>query len=98
MKYVPDLPAPVRDVMRKMMARDPEDRYASYDELVFDLRALLEGKPVKASEFDDESMLSGNGAPQAVAASTADRVVWATLAGGTVVGSVGVLLYLLSTV
>jgi serine/threonine protein kinase len=97
LKYVPELPVPVRDVMRKMMARDPDDRYASYDELISDLWALQQGKPVKAAEFDNESMLSGNGAPQEVSPSTADRVVWAALAGGTLVASVTVLLYLLST-
>jgi serine/threonine protein kinase len=97
LKYVPELPAPIRDVMRKMMARDPDDRYATYDELISDLQALLEGKPVKAAEFDDESMLSSNGSAQAAVAPGAGRVVWAALAGATLVGSVGVLLYLLST-
>ncbi len=60
-KYVPDLPHEVADVMRKMMARDPEDRYQSYEELIADLKALLAGAPVKAEKFDEESMLARNG-------------------------------------
>jgi len=61
LKYVPALPREVCDVMRKMMAGAPQDRYASYDELIADLKALLAGQPVAASQFRDESMLSANG-------------------------------------
>jgi serine/threonine protein kinase len=60
-KYAPDLPHEVADVMRKMMARDPEDRYQSYAELIADLKALLEGGEVKADAFDEVSMLAANG-------------------------------------
>ena len=60
-KYAPELPHEVADVMRKMMARDPEDRYQSYEDLIADLKALLEGAPVKAEQFDEESMLARNG-------------------------------------
>jgi len=60
-KYVPDLPPEVGDVMRKMMARDPDDRYQSYEELIADLEALLAGKHVRAEAFDQESLLARNG-------------------------------------
>ncbi len=60
-KYVPDLPQEVCDVMRKTMAQDPDDRYASYEALLADLRALLAGEPVSASDFDKESLLGSNG-------------------------------------
>ncbi len=60
-KYVPKLPTPVCDVMRKMMAARPSDRYGSYDELLADLRALQKGKRVAARGFHDESLLGANG-------------------------------------
>jgi len=60
-KYAPDLPHEVADVMRKMMARDADDRYQSYDDLIADLKALLAGARVKALEFHEESMLASNG-------------------------------------
>jgi len=61
-RYVPDLPQEVCDVMRKMMAQYPDDRYQSYDELLHDLQALRAGKPVAAREFDKDSLLGRNGA------------------------------------
>jgi serine/threonine protein kinase len=60
-RYVPDLAQEVCDVMRKMMAQEPADRYQSYGELLSDLRALLAGQPVVAREFDKESLISQNG-------------------------------------
>ena len=60
-KYVPNLPTPVCDVMRKMMAARPSDRYATYEDLLADLRALQKGKPVAARGFHDESLLGANG-------------------------------------
>ncbi|MFO7957587.1 MAG: serine/threonine-protein kinase [Candidatus Brocadiia bacterium] len=61
-RYVPDLPAEVCDVMRKMMAQDPDDRYQSYEELLGDLEALRAGEPVAARAFDKDSLLGRNGA------------------------------------
>ncbi len=69
-KYVPDLPREVCDVMRKMMAQEPEDRYQSYEALLDDLRALLAGEPVSASDFDKESLIGHNGASPVKAAVT----------------------------
>ena len=60
-RYAPDLPHEVADVMRKMMARDPNDRYQTYGELIADLEALLSGGEVKAEQFSEDSMLARNG-------------------------------------
>jgi len=56
--HVPDLPDDLCDVIRKMMAKNPNDRYQSYEELRQDLRNLLEGKPVSAAGFRDQSMVT----------------------------------------
>ncbi len=56
--HVPELPDDLCDVIRKMMAKAPGDRYQSYDELRQDLSNLLEGKPVIASGFRDQSMVT----------------------------------------
>ena len=91
-KYAPDLPKQVCDVMRKMMARDPDDRYQSYDGLIVDLRALLAGESVAAQEFEDESMLGSNGVANGHAHRSA-RLVWVAVGLPLVLG-VGGLLYL----
>jgi serine/threonine-protein kinase len=65
--HVPDLPDELCDVIRKMMAKAPADRYQTYDELQADFAALLADGPVSASGFRDQSMvnadlpLGGNG-------------------------------------
>jgi nicotinamidase/pyrazinamidase len=56
--HVPELPEKLCDVIRKMMAKDPEDRYPSYDELIEDLQNLLKGNPVSAEGFTDQSMVT----------------------------------------
>jgi serine/threonine-protein kinase len=90
-KYAPDLARDVCDVMRKMMARDAEDRYQDYEELLSDLNALLAGAPVAAEEFDEESLLSANGSSQnGLAHRHRPKLIWAA-----VVAAVGVLVYLL---
>ncbi len=61
-KYAPELPGDFCDLMRKMMAQEPGDRYQTYDELIADLNALLAGREVSAHEFDKESLLADNGA------------------------------------
>jgi len=45
---VPDVPAALCDVIAKMMAKDPEDRYQSYGELLADLGRALCGEQVAA--------------------------------------------------
>jgi serine/threonine-protein kinase len=101
LKYAPDLPLEARDVMRKMMARDPDDRYQGYPELIADLKALLAGQPVLASHFHDESMLGTNGAngsglaAHAAAARPASSLPWAVVAALPILAGFGVLVYLL---
>jgi serine/threonine protein kinase len=56
--HVPDLPDDLCDVIRKMMAKSPGDRYHSYKELRQDLTNLLEGKAVSAFGFRDQSMVT----------------------------------------
>jgi serine/threonine protein kinase len=56
--HVPELPDALCDVLRKMMAKAPTDRYPTYEELKADLRNLLEGKPVSAAGFKDQSMVT----------------------------------------
>ncbi len=96
LKYVPELPLPVRDVMRKMMARDPEDRYQDYAQLLHELRALLAGQPVVAEEFDDASMLSDNGLHPAHAART-HRRLWLALAAVPIVAALLCLVYVIAS-
>jgi len=92
-KYVPDLPDEVVDVMRKMMARDPADRYQSYDALAADLRALLAGQPVMATEFDKQSLLGDNGGETASPARRpALRYLWIAI---PVLLLIGVIVYLI---
>ena len=57
-KHVPDLPDAFCDVVRKMMAKSPDNRYQSYGELRQDLQNLLDGKDVMAAGFMDESMVT----------------------------------------
>ncbi|NLW50906.1 MAG: serine/threonine protein kinase [Candidatus Brocadiaceae bacterium] len=94
-KYVPDLPREVCDVMRKMMARDPADRYQDYDVLIADLRALLSGGRVAASSFDDDSLLGRNGSSQngAACARPSRRGVWVAAAVLPVLGAIGTIIY-----
>jgi len=54
----PELPDALCDVLRKMMAKAPADRYGSYADLKADLKALLEGKSVSAAGFSDQSMVT----------------------------------------
>jgi len=44
----PDLPEALNDVILRMMAKEPEDRYQSYDEMVAELDRLLSGTAVTA--------------------------------------------------
>ncbi len=56
--HVPDLPDALCDVIRKMMAKSPNDRYSSYQELVDDLDKLVRGETVSAAGFTDQSMVT----------------------------------------
>jgi nicotinamidase/pyrazinamidase len=58
--HVPDLPDDLCDVIRKMMAKSPANRYAGYAELRQDLTNLLEAKPVTATGFRDQSMVTAD--------------------------------------
>jgi nicotinamidase/pyrazinamidase len=58
--HVPDLPDELCDVIRKMMAKAPADRYQTYDELQADFANLLTGEPVSASGFRDQSMVNAD--------------------------------------
>jgi serine/threonine-protein kinase len=97
LKYVPDLPREVCDVMRKMMANSPQDRYQSYDELIADLQALLAGQPVSATAFADESMLSPNGSSQNGARQGRSKKLILVAAVAVPVLAAIVLVYLLAT-
>lgn len=63
--HVPDLPDDLCDVIRKMMAKLPDDRYQSYEELRQDLSNLLQGKLVSAAGFRDQSMVTADVLPGA---------------------------------
>ena len=54
---VPSLPDSVCDIMRMMMAKNPEDRYASYEDLRDDFQNALRGKSILASGFEDHSLI-----------------------------------------
>ncbi len=95
LKYVPDLPQNVCDVMRKMMARDPDDRYQSYDELIADLEALPAGNPVSAAQFRDESMLGINSGNSQHASASPDRKLLWIAAAVPILAGLGVLVYFL---
>ena len=56
--HVPDLPDALCDVIRKMMAKAPGDRYSDYPALVADLDKLLKGERVSAAGFTDQSMVT----------------------------------------
>ena len=58
--HVPDLPEELCDVIRKMMAKSPDNRYDSYTQLRDDLTGLLEGRPLLASGFRDQSMVTAD--------------------------------------
>ena len=54
-EHEPGLPDAVCDVIKKMAAKKPADRYQSYEELCQELDRLLQGAEVSAAGFKDES-------------------------------------------
>ena len=46
-KFNPDLPESLFVLLRKMCAKDPDDRYQNYEDLIEDLNALARGRPFK---------------------------------------------------
>ncbi len=56
--HVPELPDQLCDVIRKMMAKSPNDRYDSYQALIDDLDKLVRGETVSAAGFTDQSMVT----------------------------------------
>ncbi|MGD2176003.1 MAG: serine/threonine-protein kinase [Candidatus Brocadiaceae bacterium] len=74
-KHVPDLPDDLCDILRKMMAKSPEDRYSNYDALTEDLESLLDGKPVSAAGFRDQSMVDVQEMPAGVEGEPIDRAL-----------------------
>ncbi|MFO8008543.1 MAG: protein kinase [Candidatus Brocadiia bacterium] len=62
-EHVPELPDALSDVLRQMMAKEPDRRYTDYDQLIEDLESLREGKPVSADGFRDQSMVTAREIP-----------------------------------
>jgi serine/threonine-protein kinase len=56
--HVPDLPESLCEVLRKMMAKSADDRYADYSRLRDDLNAVLRRQKVSAEGFTDSSMVA----------------------------------------
>ncbi len=56
-EHVDNLPEAFCDVLRKMMAKSPENRYESYEVLLQDFDNLLAGEEVSAAGFRDQSMV-----------------------------------------
>jgi len=70
-KHVEDLPDAFCDVIRMMTAKEPEQRYESYEALTEDLDKLLKGEEVSAAGFTEESMVIAHEEPSK--GGTADR-------------------------
>jgi serine/threonine protein kinase len=57
-KAAPDVPQPLVDVVARMMAKEPAERYASCAAVLADLRAFREGRPVEAASASQTSAAS----------------------------------------
>ncbi len=64
----PAVPAALEAVVMKAMAKSPEDRYLSAEELRADLLRFAEGRPVEAADPGLTTMMAAMGATQAVPA------------------------------
>jgi len=49
----PDIPKALSDLVGRAMSKDPEDRYQSYDELIGELDALLDGTAPQSDASED---------------------------------------------
>ncbi len=47
-----DFPAGLQEVLEKMLAKNPEDRYKSADQLAFDVQCMIDGKPLVFAKGD----------------------------------------------
>jgi eukaryotic-like serine/threonine-protein kinase len=70
----PAVPAALEAVVMKAMAKNPDDRYGSAEELRADLLRFAEGRPVEAGDPGLTSVVTAVGATQAVR-STAGRTM-----------------------
>jgi serine/threonine protein kinase len=52
-KLRPDLPKALSSIVCKMMAKRPQERYQSYEDLIEDLDGVLSGTEVEAEGFED---------------------------------------------
>ncbi len=66
----PTVPPALEAVVMKAMAKNPDDRYASAEELRADLLRFADGRPVEAGDPGVTSMMAAVGVTQAVATST----------------------------
>jgi len=68
---IPDLPDGVVEVIQKMMAKDPADRYVDCADLIADLELLQQGKPPAGSTLDiGKSSIAMRAQPQRHTAGT----------------------------
>ena len=82
----PAVPAALEAVVMKAMAKNPDDRYRSAEELRADLLRFADGRPVEAGDPGVTSMMSAVGATQAVAAATGRTMAVPAGAGATPAG------------
>ena len=66
----PAVPPALEAVIMKAMAKDPDDRYRSAEELRADLLRFADGRPVEAGDPGVTSVIAAVGATQAVPAAT----------------------------
>lgn len=79
MKHRPVIPKPLNDIILKMMAKKPSDRYQSAGAAAADLEAFLKGKPV---EVDIPFQLPFQLPPAISALSKKQQIIAAASAGG----------------
>ncbi len=78
----PTVPPALEAVVMKAMAKNPDDRYGSAEELRADLLRFAEGRPVEAADPGVTSLMTAVGVTQAVPLSTG-RTAAVPVVGGT---------------